>query len=119
MATTTIAIATPAPEATPSSLTESSIQSADTTKSVETTKSDEKTTVGTYIFIGVLSLVLIALIYYAYNRFVENSVEEPFTDGVEQERDDPVVDFNLREAIADLNGMQQKVLSGLSENSEF
>jgi hypothetical protein len=37
------------------------------------------------------------------------------TKGVEQERDDPVVDFNLREAIRDLQGIQQRVLSTLSE----
>ena len=69
----------------------------------------------TYAFIGVLTVALVLLLYYAYGRFVSNSIEEPMTKGVKQERDDPVVDFNLREAIKDLQGMQQRVLSTLSE----
>lgn len=69
----------------------------------------------TYVFIGVLTVALVLLLYYAYGRFVSNSIEEPMTKGLEQERDDPVVDFNLREAIKDLQGMQQRVLSTLSE----
>lgn len=69
----------------------------------------------TYVFIGVLTVALVLLLYYAYGRFVSNSIEEPMTKGVEQERDDPVVDFNLREAIRDLQGIQQRVLSTLSE----
>lgn len=69
----------------------------------------------TYVFIGVLTVALVLLLYYAYGRFVSNSIEEPMTKGVEQERDDPVVDFNLREAIRDLQGIQQRVLGTLSE----
>ncbi len=68
-----------------------------------------------YVFIGVLTVALIILLYYAYNRFVANTLEEPMTKGVEQERDDPVVDFNLREAIKNLQGIQKRVLSTLSE----
>ena len=75
----------------------------------------EETSWLTYVFIGVLTVALVLLLYYAYGRFVSNSIEEPMTKGVEQERDDPVVDFNLREAIRDLQGIQQRVLSTLSE----
>jgi ABC-type arginine transport system permease subunit len=73
----------------------------------------------TYIFAAVLSVVLILLLYYAYSRFITNTVEEPMTKGTEQERDDPVIDFNLREAIKDLQNMQKNVMATLSENSEF
>ncbi len=73
----------------------------------------------TYIFAAVLSVVLILLLYYAYSRFVTNTIEEPMTKGTEQERDDPVIDFNLREAIKDLQNMQKNVMATLSENSEF
>lgn len=80
-----------------------------------TNNNDKDPTLVRYVFIGVLTVTLIVLLYYAYNRFVLNSIEEPMTKGLEQERDDPVVDFNLREAIRDLQGIQQKVLSSLSE----
>ncbi len=72
-----------------------------------------------YVVIGVLVVSLVFLIYYAYNRFVANSLTEPLTKGVEQERDDPVVDFNLREAIKNLQNMQKRVLSTLSETVDI
>jgi len=72
-----------------------------------------------YIFIGVLTVVLILLVYYGYETFVKNSSKETFTKGVEQERDDPVIDFNLREAIRDLQTIQKNVLSTLSQTMDF
>jgi cytochrome c-type biogenesis protein CcmH/NrfG len=69
----------------------------------------------THLFIGLLAVALVLLVYYAYCRFVANSVEEPMSKGTEQERDDPVIDFNLREAIRELQNMQQRVLNSLSE----
>jgi len=71
------------------------------------------------VFTGILILVLIALLYYSYNRFVTNKITEPMTKGVEQERDDPVIDFNLREAIKELQNIQKNVLSTLSEASDL
>lgn len=83
---------------------------------------DEKTkaeanSLYTYIFIGILSVMLLLLLYYAYNRFTTNTVSDPFVEGNRQERDDPVVDFNLREAINELQQIQARVLKTLSENS--
>ncbi len=72
-----------------------------------------------YVIIGVLIVALVFLIYYAYNRFVANSLSESMTKGVEQERDDPVIDFNLREAIKNLQNMQKRVLSTLSETVDI
>ena len=82
-----------------------------------TTEKETESSVFKNIFIGILVLALVFLIYYAYNRFVANSIAEPMTKGLEQERDDPVVDFNLREAIRNLRNMQKNVLSTLSENA--
>ena len=65
-----------------------------------------------YVFIGLLVVALVILMYYAYCRFIDNSTEEPMSKGVEQERDDPIVDFNLREAIRELQ-------STLSENMDI
>jgi cytochrome c-type biogenesis protein CcmH/NrfG len=72
-----------------------------------------------YIFIGVLTVVLILLVYYGYETFIKNSSKETCTKGVEQERDDPVIDFNLREAIRDLQTIQKNVLSTLSQTMDF
>lgn len=81
------------------------------------TKEGEESNIYSYIFIAILSVVLILLLYYAYNRFVTNSVKDPFTKGNQQERDDPVVDFNLREVIEELRHTQGLILKTLSENN--
>ncbi len=79
----------------------------------------ESTSIYNYIFIGVLAVALICLLYYAYCRFSENSTTEPFTKGTAQERDDPVIDFNLREAIKELQNTQRQIMKTISENSEL
>ena len=79
-----------------------------------------KTSMSTYIIVGALVVLLIGLLYYAYIQFVSNSTtSETMMKGLEQERDDPVIDFNLREAIRDLQNMQKNVLSTLSEVSDI
>lgn len=82
-------------------------------------KKEETSNAYYYVFIGFLSVVLILLLYYAYCRFVENSVEEPFVKGQTQERDDPVIDFNLRESIKELQNLQRNIMSTISENSDI
>mgnify|MGYP000208017512 CR=1 FL=1 len=79
----------------------------------------ESTSIYNYIFVGVLAVALICLLYYAYCRFSENSTAEPFTKGTAQERDDPVIDFNLREAIKELQNTQRQIMKTISENSEL
>ena len=70
----------------------------------------------------VLSIILIALFlllcYYSYSRFVENSIHEPLTAGMKQERDDTGADYNLYEKIKDLESIQNRVLNSLSKVSE-
>jgi hypothetical protein len=73
----------------------------------------------TYVLIGVCIIVVVLLIYYAYKRFIKNSIKDPFTKGQEQERDDPVVDFNLREAVLELQDMQKQILKTLSDNAQI
>lgn len=80
-------------------------------------KEESESNMYSYIFIGVLSVVLLLLLYYAYSRFVSNSIKDPFVKGNQQERDDPVVDFNLREAIDELRQIQGRVLKTLSEQN--
>ena len=82
-------------------------------------KKEEESQVYNYVFIGILTVVLVFLLYYAYLRFSEQSIAEPYVKGLEQERDDPVIDFNLREAIKELQNIQRNVMKTLSENSMF
>ncbi len=89
------------------------------TPSNAVTEATESKPVLKYVLIGVLTVALILLVYYAYARFVDNSLTEPMAKGVEQERDDPVIDFNLREAIKNLRNIQQNVLKTLSDVSEI
>lgn len=83
---------------------------------------DEKRPWLRYVLIAVLVVGLCCLLYYGiakWSELKESGSAESMTKGVEQERDDPVVDFNLREAIKNLQSMQKKVLSQLSEVSDI
>ena len=82
-----------------------------TNKVIETTS--DKTPWARYAIIGLCVLVLLYAIYYIYCRFMENSVAEPFVQG--QERSDTVTDYNLHEAVEELQSMQKKILSKLSQ----
>lgn len=98
---------------------ESAAKSSDSkTTNLETTDA-EATSVYNYVFIAVLCVVLLLLLYYAYCRFAENSVEEPMVAGQKQERDDPIIDFNLREAIKELQTLQRNIMSTISDNSDI
>jgi hypothetical protein len=70
-----------------------------------------------WILVGVLAVVLIVLVYYGYQKF--NTNKDYMAASQEAERDDPVADFNLREAIRDLQNKQAKVMKTLSSMSEY
>jgi hypothetical protein len=78
--------------------------------------SEEETSFGTYLLIGLIIVVLCLLGYYAYGKFIENSKCEPFVKELTQERDDTVVDFNLRDSIKQLESMQKNILSRISSD---
>jgi hypothetical protein len=77
----------------------------------------EKTNITTYLIIGISIIAVILLLIFAYKKFIDNSDSEPFVKGLQQERDDPVMDFNLNEAIKELEGLQKKVLQKLSNDT--
>lgn len=87
-------------------------------KLIAATESEE-TSLYTYLFVGVLVVALCALLYYGYNRFVTGSIKEPMTKGVKQTRDDPVVDFNLRETLKELQNTQKRVIATLSDVADI
>jgi hypothetical protein len=94
-------------------------QTNDTSAKNPEEQSGEATSLTTYVFIGFLIATLLVLSYYAYAKFVENSncSSEAFIEGNRQERDDPVMDFNLRAAIQDLENKQRAVLKKLSSDT--
>ncbi len=85
-----------------------------------------------YILPGVLVLIFLVLLYYAYCEFIGNAEKgnkrnrceddddderEGFVEGNRQERTDIVADFNLEESIKSLEQMQSKILRELSQDS--
>lgn len=91
------------------------------TESTEETKtevSEEGRSILSYVFIAVLVVSLVLLMYYAYSKFVDNSGDTMVAND-DQERDDPVIDFNLREAIKELQHTQKRVLSTLSQTMDM
>jgi len=72
-----------------------------------------------YIVVGILVIVLVILIYYAYQQFTENKEIEPEAKPRPEPTDDTVIDFNLRESIEELRGIQKKIVQGLSENADI
>jgi hypothetical protein len=83
----------------------------------EKTSTDEGSNLYYYIFIAIVTVLVVFLLYYAYTRFISKQSDDNFTKGQEQERDDPVTDFNLRESIKELQGMQRNILKTISENA--
>ena len=72
-----------------------------------------------YIVYGLCAIVTILLLYYAYSRFVENSVDEPFVKGQSPERSDAAADYNLHEAVYKLENMQKRILRSVSDEVWF
>lgn len=70
-----------------------------------------------WILVGVLAVLLIGLLFYGYQKF--NANKECMAASQESERDDPVSDFNLREAIRELQNKQARVMKTLSDISDY
>lgn len=80
-------------------------------------KSKEQDPAMRWFLIAVLTTAVILIIWYAYCCF--NNGKESFKKGTEQERDDPIADFNLREVLNDLKVRQKMIMSSLSEMSDL
>jgi hypothetical protein len=88
----------------------------DNTKSNEEDKENSSNVIRYTVGIFFIAFIIL-LIWYAYWRFVESSISEPFVEETIQERDDPLADFNLHSAIKDLERMQKKVIGTLSQHT--
>lgn len=92
--------------------TDTSAQANVTTPTTATGVTTKKSAVYYFTF-GVVIICILYILYHAYNKFMCNS-QESFVKGNEQERTDTVVDFNLREAIKELENLQNSILTKVS-----
>lgn len=76
----------------------------------------EQTSLTTYIFIGISVVVVFLSIYYAYNKFVENSACDTNSSPADQDKDSAIMDFNLRSTIQKLDVKQNKIIRKLSSD---
>ena len=79
----------------------------------------EKTSIITLMCYCVIIVSIFYLIYYAYQQFLLNRCADGFVAGLEQERSDTVVDFDLRGEINQLENMQRNILNNLSNNTNL
>ena len=82
-------------------------------------KEHEKTSIVTIMCYCVIIVTIFYLIYNAYHQFLTNRCSDGFVAGLEQERSDTVVDFDLRGEINQLENMQQNILNNLSSNTNI
>lgn len=80
---------------------------------------DKKSNLITILIYTIFIVVVIVCLYYAYQQFTENCNSENFSKNPEQERTDPIMDFNLQETIFQLNKQQNNILKGLSNESDI
>jgi hypothetical protein len=85
----------------------------DSNKSTDNTKDPEESKLLFYIIVSVCILGVIFMIWYAYTTWVNNSEGK---DGFSS-KDSPVMDFNLKENIEDLEKQQSKILDRLSKDT--
>jgi hypothetical protein len=85
------------------------------TKKEET--GEKKTNVLLIIFVLVIIAVILYIMYVAVCSFKKETRLEGVANALMPERDDPMMDFNLRDTINQLNSMQFKLLQRISNNS--
>ena len=79
----------------------------------------EKTSIIVLMAYCVVIVLIFYLIYYAYQQFLSNRCTDSFVSGLEQERSDTVVDFDLRGEINQLENMQRNILNMLSSSTNL
>ena len=74
----------------------------------------------TYLVYFLCFAVVVLLIWYMHDRFVDNSgqsISEPFEGEKKQEGDETAQGFDLHEEVDKINRKQKKILSGLSQST--
>lgn len=91
-----------------------------TTNTSTTLADDKKTSIATYIIIAVVCVLVIAAIWYGYSRFTKNQESnssfsnKPNKNAPEQ--DQAIINYNIHDAIAELEQIQAEVLKNVSSN---
>lgn len=79
--------------------------------SVNATSGEESdSSLYTYILIGLGVIIFIILAWYIYSKFTENACK----DDDKAEKDENIMDYNLREEIQKLEQMQRNILKKVS-----
>lgn len=76
---------------------------------------NDKGSLTSYIVIAVVVVVIIAAIWYGYSQFTKNQ-KTPVKVKKDPERDEAIIDYNLRDEINELEKIQQNVLKNLSSD---
>ncbi len=92
-----------------------------TTQPVQLVQSDnkplEESTGPNKILLGILVIIVILILYFAFSKFTSN--KNSFSSGLQSEKDDPSGDFNLEECIGNLEKKQNKIVNKLSDNVDI
>lgn len=79
---------------------------------------DKKKSLVSYIIIAVIAVALIVIVWYAYSRFTKN--QQSF-DGKKPDKavnkDETLSDYNLQDAIDQIEKKQREILKNLSEDT--
>jgi len=75
-------------------------------------KSDENFGVVNYIIIGVVIIIVLVIIWFAYDKFMENRNSSDSS----KEKENPVADYDLEDEIYKLNQLQNKILKNISQD---
>jgi hypothetical protein len=84
-----------------------------------TPSDDKKTSLSTYIVVGVICLAVVLLLWYAYQCFTTNASEEDCMSNKkknkDKDRDETIANYNLQDAVYQLENIQADVLKNLSD----
>jgi p-aminobenzoyl-glutamate transporter AbgT len=76
---------------------------------------EDKKPLMSYIVIAVVVVIIIAALWYGYSQFTKNQKTQVKVKK-DPERDEAIIDYNLRDEINELEKIQQNVLKNLSSD---
>lgn len=78
---------------------------------------DGKRSITSYIIIAVVCVAVLAVVWFAYSRFKKNQGKKNSKkEAAKEEKDEAIADYNLQDAIAELESIQNRVIKNLSSD---
>lgn len=79
---------------------------------------DKKKSLMSYLIIAVVAVALIVIVWYAYSKFMKNQQSfDGKKPGKAVNKDETLADYNLQDAIDQLEKKQRDILKNLSEDT--